>query len=173
MSRFKSIARVLGLVLLGVAIGYAVAPVSVEEKIVLVESESSKVSIARHMSSNTLRVSLQKKVVVTKWIPTTSGPAVERTETVSDDSRETTGDSMKETHDETVDRIVYRDATKIVATKSDDTWRVSVSVGREASLDSADMKYSGEVSRRVLGPFDLGVRVSSDKTVSAVLGATF
>lgn len=82
-------------------------------------------------------------------------------------------DGTKETETISTDKSVEKSDKTVVmsAVNAAPNWFISASLERN-SLDGPSV-YGVQVERRILGPFSLGVRVNTEKTVGLVIGMEF
>lgn len=82
-------------------------------------------------------------------------------------------DGTKETTEETVDKSIKKEtSSKETLIASKNQWMFDI--GARAKLSERDnILYDLQVQRRILGPFFLGVRGSTDKSVGVSLGMEF
>lgn len=82
-------------------------------------------------------------------------------------------DGTKETTTDTTDRSTRRETTKnetIIAAKPQ--WMVGVGAGTKFD-DRGLVVYDLQVQRRIVGPFYLGARAATDKSVGVSIGMEF
>lgn len=80
-------------------------------------------------------------------------------------------DGTKETVEETTDKSIKKESSKnstIIATKNQ--WMFDV--GARTNF-SREVYYDLQVQRRILGPFFIGAKASTDKTVGLSIGMEF
>lgn len=81
-------------------------------------------------------------------------------------------DGSKETVTEIVDNTVSVGTSKLNTTiAAKPQWMISV--GAHKPYDKSNAFYDLEIQRRILGPFYLGGRVSTDKTIGISIGMEF
>lgn len=155
------------------ALGFAVAwnskPARIQERIVSTEREALRVEFARRVESSRTSTVAVRATVRTRWVPTPAGTLVERTEETGEDRRE----EAHATSTEAQVRVEYRDRVverEKLVTRNEPQWRVAASAG--LGLDGK-LVYGAEVSRRVLGGLEVGVRLQTDKTAALVVGVSF
>lgn len=80
-------------------------------------------------------------------------------------------DGTKETTRETIDKSVKKEtSTSETLIASKNQWMFDI--GARANIDR-DVYYDLQAQRRILGPFFLGARISTDKTAGVSLGMEF
>lgn len=81
-------------------------------------------------------------------------------------------DGTKETVRETTDKSVKHETTaKEVTVSKKNDWMFDI--GARKTLTDKDIYYDLQVQRRILGPFFLGAKVSTDKSVGLSVGMEF
>lgn len=153
------------------ALGFAVAwnskPARVQERIVESEREALRVEFARRVESSRTSTVAVRATVRTRWLPTPQGTVVEREETTGEDRREDT----RATEAQTLARVEYRERVverERLVTREAPAWRVAASVGRQLSGNPGGFTYGAELSRAILGPLEVGLRIQSDRTAAVV-----
>lgn len=141
-------------------------PARIEERVVTVERKQEAIQWAWKGEAQK-RADVSTRVVVkTRWLPSPAGPVVERTEETATDAHEEAHAQVAEVRVEvrTVEKLVERERLVEGARPG---WRIEASAGWELSENPG--QFGVELSRRLGGPWWVGVEARSDKSAALLV----